>query len=116
MNAIDLINLLGSYRLSTQTEKDMQSDIEQVLTAACIDFSRERKLTALDIVDFLVGTVGVECKIKGAYGSVLSQLSRYARSELVTEILLVTTKASHRRLRGVKLNGKVVQVVWINNL
>lgn len=113
MKAIDLISVLREWKLPTWDEKAMQLALSDVLTQSNIVFERERKLVG-GIIDFLAGSVGVECKIGSTYASVAEQLLRYAENPEVAEIILVTTIASHRKLDGTTLQGKPVIVHWIS--
>lgn len=116
MIAQDLIELLKQWKLRTTTEKTLQDDIATVLAGENIEFTREHRLTTIDVIDFRVGKVGIECKIAGAKTTVLRQLIRYASFPDVEEIILVTTKSSHRELDGEVVQGKRIRVCWINNL
>ena len=116
MNAHDLSELLSGWRLRVYPEKTLQEDIESVLRESGISFNREFPLSKRDRVDFLVGSVAIEVKIKGSKTDVLRQLFRYAEHDRIREILLITTKAAHRSIDGEKLLGKDVSVYWINGL
>ena len=53
-------------------------------------------------IDFLAGAVGIECKVDGAPAAVARQVLRYCGSGMCDDgVLLVTTKASHRAIRGI---------------
>ncbi|WP_345477972.1 hypothetical protein [Nesterenkonia rhizosphaerae] len=73
----------------------MQSTISEALTSAGIDHTREYRLSRRDRIDFLIGTVGIEVKIKGSRADVIRQLGRYAESQQITELILA---CSMRRL------------------
>lgn len=89
--------LLARYRFDTSSESLLQEGIAQVLEMR-VPFEREVRLAAGDRIDFMVGAVGVECKIDGSTSSVLRQLSRYAEHERVAELLLVTSRRRHREI------------------
>jgi hypothetical protein len=76
----------------------MQSAIAAALIQEGIEFRAEYRLAPRDRIDFLAGGVGIETKIAGSYIEVASQLLRYAESPLVTGLILVTNRASHRQL------------------
>ena len=100
-----LVRLIQSGRCDLSTEKRLQADIEDLLTKASIEFTREARLSDQDIPDFLVrGGVAIECKMRGAKKmDIYRQLCRYAEHESVTAIILASNIAmglpSH-------LNGK----------
>lgn len=79
------------------SEEELQEGLGQALTAAGIPFEREVILGPQDRIDFLVGDVGIELKVKGSVESAHRQLARYARHEKVQHLLLVTTKPSMGR-------------------
>jgi hypothetical protein len=95
---------LARYRLPVSVEKAMQDAVESALRAEGLEFQREVKRDA-DRIDFLVGTVGLELKVKGSAGDVLRQLERYALWDDVTELVLLTSKGAHRALPDV-VGGK----------
>jgi hypothetical protein len=97
-NPQQLIDLFSTAALPCHNEANMQLAIAELLAEASISFEKEVRLNPRDRIDFLVGSVGIETKISGSYATVASQLLRYAESKLVSHILLVTTKASHRQL------------------
>jgi hypothetical protein len=110
---VDLISVFRTWTIPTWDEKNMQSGIEIAFRDAGIEFEREAKLS-LGVIDFLVGTIGVECKLGGAKARVMEQLLRYACDPKISDLLLVTNIASHRCLHGIEMQGKPVSVYWIS--
>lgn len=108
-----LISTLKTWKLATWNEKELQSCIEIVFKDAGIEHQREVPVGE-GIIDFLVGDIGLECKIGAKKAAVLEQLSRYAIDERISNLLLVTTIAAHRSIDGITLRGKQVRVYWIN--
>lgn len=98
MTASDLVKLLDEHRFSVARESDLQQGIALVLERAGVAFEREVRLTAADRIDFLIGDVGIECKIDGSLGALIRQVERYALHERIGEIVVATTR---RRLIGV---------------
>lgn len=98
--AIDLLfGAFASGNIPVGTERAMQQAVGQVLRDAGVPFEPERRLAPRDRIDFLLGSgIGIETKIGGSYIEVASQLLRYAESPLVTGLILVTNRASHRQL------------------
>jgi hypothetical protein len=86
-----LINLLRSARLDLSNEKRAQADVEIVLTGTGIAFEREVRLTDTEIVDFMVGSIAIEIKLRGARKKeVYRQLCRYAGHDRVESLLLAS--------------------------
>lgn len=59
---------------------------------------------------FLPGGVGIEVKVDGSPSAVTRQLMGYARHEAITELVLVTTRSSHRSV-PLTVNHKQVHAV-----
>lgn len=112
MNAEDLGRLLQGYRFTTSSEALLQQGIERVLREHGIGHEREVRLAARDRIDFLVGDVGVECKVDGSLPSLIRQLERYALHERIGKLLVVSSRL---RLGGVprELHGKRVHFLTI---
>jgi hypothetical protein len=115
LDAEGICNILGAYNIATHDEAAMQRDVATILDSVCA-YVKEAVLSAKDRVDFLVGGVGVECKIDGAKNDVLRQLLRYSESDAIKSLVLVTTKAKHRSLDGLELSGKRLHVVWVSGI
>lgn len=103
-------NLIAGSRFTFANEKQLQDGIAMVLAPTGLAVSREHRLSPTDVIDFLVESVGVEVKIKGAVGAVQAQLERYATHDTVTELVLVTGRVQLTRMPR-KLNGKPLTVV-----
>lgn len=107
-----LTKMLSTWKLEVLTEDRMQACLATVFEEEAIEFAREVSLGKRDRIDFLVGSVGVECKVSGSDTEVLRQLGRYAECDRIGELLLVTSKASHRSLHGIEIVGKRISVHW----
>jgi hypothetical protein len=105
----DIVKAISAARYSWANEKQLQDGIEQVLLGR-FPFTREHRLSSADVIDFLVGTVGVEVKIKGSVTAVRAQLERYAEHACIDFLLLVTTRTQLRRLPDT-VNGKPLRVL-----
>lgn len=101
---------LARYRLPVSVEKAMQDAVESALRAEGLAFQREVKRGDTDRIDFLVGSVGLELKVKGSAGDVLRQLERYAAWPDVTELVLLTSKGAHLALPSA-VGGKPLLVL-----
>jgi len=93
-------------------EAYVQIALQRLFTKQKIAHERERWLSKKDRIDFLIGTVGVEVKVRGGLAAVISQLERYAASDLVSSLVLVSTKSTLCRVPTV-LNGKPVHAAAI---
>lgn len=107
-----LIEALRSVRFRFSSEEDLQLGIEKLLTSRSIPFEREVRLDAYSRIDFMVGGVGVEVKIDGSAEELGRQVLRYLQHENVREIVVVTTRATHRDLPR-ELEGKKISVVYL---
>lgn len=115
MDGEEFARLLRKWVLPIATEIEMQDAIETVLTQSGIDYRREADLGECGVIDFMIGSMGVECKVDGGKSNVVSQLLRYAQCDSISEIVLVTSRSRHR-LTTPKLNGKDVSVVWCGGM
>ena len=87
----DIVHLVRSARVDLSSEKAAQDDLEKLLDAAGIPYAREVRLSGRDIVDFTIGLVALELKLKGANKkSVYRQLCRYAKHDGIETIVLAS--------------------------
>lgn len=107
-SAADLAAVLRRYRLPVSNEADMQAAIARAFAAEGVPFRREVTRDA-DRIDFVVGRVGIECKVKGSATEVARQLDRYSAWPELEQLLLVTTRGHHLRV-GDSRNGKPILV------
>lgn len=103
-----LATVLRGYRLPVTVEAEMQRALELALENEGIAFKREVK-RGLDRIDFVVGRVGVECKVHCPTAALTRQLTRYALWDDIDELLVVTSDAKHVAVPP-RLNGKDVRV------
>ena len=90
-----ILSILKRHRLAAQTEEELQAAIAACFDAEGIEFRREHHLSPADRVDFLVGRTGVEVKVGGSQSALIRQVHRYAQSEELDAIIIVTTRAYH---------------------
>lgn len=107
-----LVGLLERHRFRFGPERELQAGIEKMLAGAGVPFERERDLGAAGRVDFLVQGIAVEVKVAGSADAARAQLTRYAGSELVAGVLLVTSCWQVSR-QPEELAGKPVRVFTI---
>lgn len=108
----DLVTLIRSHRFNWKNEEDFQEGIRHVLKGGKIQFRREVILGDAGRIDFMVGKIGVEIKVKESVSKVAKQLHDYAKRPEIRELLLVTTKVSHRGISGT-MRGKRVTVLCV---
>lgn len=106
-----LFMCLCGWSYAFGTEDDLQMGIGQALSGAGIEYKREERLSATDRPDFMVGDVAIEAKVTGPRAAVMRQLARYASYPEVAEIVLVTSRTTHRM--PFSLNGKKVMVLRV---
>lgn len=116
MNADTIAALLSSYRFVIDNEAELQASVERALRVEGVTFVREAVVGRGDRIDFLCdGGVGLELKIKGAPTEVLRQLQRYAASDSVSELVLVTTRVQHHAMLASQRTvcGKPLRIVRV---
>lgn len=121
MNATELAKALVAFRFRYKNEKELQAGVFQALTSLEIPFVPEYALSPQDRIDFFVPGegIGVEVKTNDSRGgaglaAVTRQLWRYAKSDEVKSLILLTTRAKHRELPA-EILGKPVLVVYLNS-
>lgn len=82
--------LLARAPFLVDDEKRLQADIAAALAVGGIAHEREVRLAPTDIIDFVAGRVGIEVKIKGSKRAILRQVERYATSDRLDAIVLLT--------------------------
>ncbi|MDQ7981885.1 hypothetical protein QYH69_32195 [Paraburkholderia sp. SARCC-3016] len=107
----EIKDIIERHRLPLNDEKVTQAAIANALGLAGMKFEREVRLSDEDIVDFMIGRVAVEVKIKGAKAAIYRQLERYAEHERVASILLVTSRSMHL---PALINGKPTLVASLS--
>ncbi len=86
----DLIQILSSYRLPLSDEKELQAEIAKVFENHRLAFEREVRLSNKDVIDFKVGSIGIEVKIGGAKRAIWRQCSRYCAHDDIKTLILLT--------------------------
>jgi len=109
-SATDVVALLRHSRFNFTSEDELQRGIAMLLEREKVAFEREVVLGPHDRIDFLVGDVGIETKVDGAFNAVVRQVQRYLEYDRIGTVMLVTTRNKHRDI-PVTLRGKTVVVV-----
>jgi hypothetical protein len=110
VTAREVADVLRGYHFRYARESDLQEAVRRALDRAGVDAVREARLDGRSRVDLLAGRVAVECKVGGSAADLRRQLARYARSDLVDEIVVVTSRVRHQDLPA-EIEGKPVEVV-----
>ena len=92
-------------------ELEMQKRIGAALTAEGIEHMREAPIRG-GRIDFRIGNIGVECKVKGSLSALTRQVSAYTDEPGISEFLVVTTRFALRRLPA-SMAGKAIRVLWV---
>lgn len=92
-DAAALVALLRRTRMRMGTEAALQLSIGEALTSAGFDHEREVRLSAADRIDFMVGTIGIEAKVRYAKRAIYRQLERYAAHDGISALVLITGTA-----------------------
>ena len=108
MNAVGLVKFLGSFQFPLSDEKRLQAEMAVQFEKAAIRFSREVRLGEGDIIDFMVGSIGIEVKIKGRKIDIYRQIERYCGHQVITSLVLATNVAMGM---PAEVSGKPVFVV-----
>ena len=108
----EIASVFRAYGYCFAREEELQEAVAAILRAEGIPYEREKALGPQDRVDFFLPFtgIGIEVKVDGPANAVARQLQRYARSDLVSGLVLVTGKVRHRQVPP-NLNGKEVAVV-----
>lgn len=110
MTAEQIIALLqGIDFRGIRDEKELQAHIQSEFRQRKIEHLREFNLSAKHKIDFMIGTIGIEVKIKGQALAIARQLQDYAQYDKISELILFTTK---RFNMFEKINGKKVHNIW----
>lgn len=88
-----LLDVLSRYKLPLSTEIELKNEMEKIFIKHEIIFRREFRLDSKNILDFYVGDIGIEVKIKGSAKTTYKQCERYCQFPVVNQLLLVTNKA-----------------------
>jgi hypothetical protein len=105
----ELAELVTAHRFTYRDEGQLQNGLAGVFTDQGVVAEREVRLASRDRIDFLVGRIGVEVKTRGQVAAVARQLQRYASSDRIDALLLVTAVARHLTLPAT-IGGKPLVV------
>lgn len=90
-----VVAALAVHRFAAAAEADVQEWVWFVLCNAFGDETqREVDFGDAGRIDFLVGRVGIEVKVRGSRAAVARQCQRYAAVPTIDAVVLVSTRAS----------------------
>lgn len=115
VTAEQVTTAIRAHRYHYAHEDGLQAGITEALTGAGLPARREVRLAPRDRLDVLAGGVGIEVKVAGSPDSVLGQLQRYATSEQITALVLVTTVARQRAMPE-QVGGKPLSVIYLGGV
>ena len=118
LTPIELVRFLQRRRFDLSSEKHLQQEIAQALDLDGIAYERERRLSASDIPDFIIGDgIAVECKMrnKSSKMAIYNQLVRYARHDEVKSIVLASNVSMGLppEINGKPLYAASLSVGWL---
>jgi hypothetical protein len=108
-----IARILSRLTFEYRNERDLQIAIYGALTGVGMASEREYRLSAQDRIDFYLEFfhVGIEVKVGGNVSTLIRQLTRYAQSEEIDALVVVTNRAKHASEMPLTLNDKPVTVV-----
>lgn len=117
MTVDDICRVLCNARYHYHSEKGLQQGVNQLLSELGVNFRPEYSLSPRNRIDFLIETlgIGIECKVDGTLNALLRQISRYAATGKISDLIVLTTRSIHQRI-PTQLHGVSVFVVVISPL
>jgi hypothetical protein len=115
MTAQELRKLIQSYDYVYHNETELQDQIEIVLKDGNILYSREHRLDDKSRIDFYLpdGKIGIEIKVKSGANVVSEQLARYAHSDQIKCLILITSRMAHVQLQGTMYGRVMLETIFI---
>lgn len=111
-----IVKALANVAIRTTDELELNGAVRSLLDAAGIAYEAEVRLTERDRIDFLTdNAVGIELKTKGSTAALVRQLERYAQSERV-DVLVVVTTLRRLTLLPMTVHGKMVTAICVGGL
>lgn len=91
---VNIQKALKGRALNLSNEKILQNDIAEVFIDNNICFKKEVKIDDKNTIDFMIDGLAIEIKITSNVSkmSIYRQVERYAKSDKVDAILLMTSK------------------------
>lgn len=106
-----VVDHLKKFRFQATTEAEFQVAIAHALGTGGFKFRAEVRLSPKDRIDFLLDSgVGIEVKTNGTAAAAERQLRRYAESEQVKALVLMTSR-SQVAVQPRLINSKRIRTV-----
>lgn len=116
LEAKQIAEVISGYQFSFYNESDLQAGLALILREHGIRYEAEVRISLKDRLDFLIkGGIAIETKIGGSLNRLTQQVHRYAQSDQVKAIIVLSPRAKHARLPA-EINGKPVFVVTPSSL
>jgi hypothetical protein len=93
MTTAEIVRFIESRRWPLSDEKRLQEYIWTEFIQLGVAADREVRLGDGDIIDFMIGDVGIEVKIKGRRMAIYRQCERYCGHTAVASLVLATSVA-----------------------
>ncbi|WP_269582001.1 hypothetical protein [Roseibium sp. Sym1] len=92
MNPNKVVSFLNPRRFPLHSETALQDAMFEELKKGGFRPQREVRLSKSDVIDLVVGDVGIECKVKKNWSKneILKQLERYCAHRRIRSIILAT--------------------------
>ena len=107
---------LGEVGIVAHEEAEFSRLVAERFVAAGVSFAAEVSLSAKDRIDFVVGRVGVELKVQASVAAMTRQLDRYAASDQIDWLVLVTASRKLGLSMPGELRGKGITTVILGAL
>jgi hypothetical protein len=102
------IEALRGKAVRAGNERELNEVVADLFRAAGLSFASEYRLNPKDRVDFFMAGLGIELKTDGSVSALLRQLDRYAASDEIKELLLISTRRKLCLLGVDELRGKPI--------
>lgn len=118
INFATLAGIISRVRFSFTSEAELQRGIAETLERANVHFEREYRLSGADRIDFFLADhgMGIEVKIDGSTSALTRQLLRYAESDEIKSLSVITSRMRHAVQMPASMNGKPLQVITVGGI
>lgn len=103
-----IFQCLANRRFPLNNEIATQDAIESAFKDSGISYQREVRLDAANRIDFMIGDIGCEVKIKSPKMKLFRQIERYVEFDAISRIVLIINVATGFPK---EINGKPVYVL-----
>lgn len=88
----EIFKSLDGFPFSIHNEKLVQKEMSDIFNSHNIKHDREVMLKPHGTIDFMIGEIGLEVKVKGGVEAIFKQCKRYCEHEKVKCLVLVTAR------------------------